>query len=577
MKRPDAGALELRAAASRVRQALIGVGLISVFVNLLYLTGSFFMLLVYDKVLPSGSIPTLVALAGLAAALYLFQGLLDIIRSRLMVRVATSLDLSLSERVYQAVVRLPLSGSWGGEGLQPLRDLDQIRSFFSGSGPLALFDLPWLPLYLFICFIMHPWLGIAASVGAAALIVVAIVTETKTRAPTRNASLAAGERNTRAEAGRRSADILRAMGMESRSATLWAQSNRKYLDALQHGSDVAGGLGALSKVLRMMLQSGVLSVGAFLVIRQEATGGIIIAGSILAARALAPVELAVANWRGFIAARQSWRRLSELLTSVPKDVEQLALPKPCQVLSVEGVTITPPGQARIVAENVSFQLQAGQALGIIGPSASGKSSLGRALVGVWKPTQGVVRLDGAAIEQWPADSLGPHLGYMPQEVELFAGTIAENIARLAPQPDSSAVIAAARAAAVHELILELPEGYSTNVGEGGRALSAGQRQRIGLARALYGDPFFVVLDEPNSNLDYQGEAALTQAIKMTRARGGIVVVIAHRPSALAAVDMVLMMQHGRAEAFGLKNEVLRQVLRPAEVLTPLLAAGEERS
>jgi ATP-binding cassette subfamily C protein len=362
--------------------------------------------------------------------------------------------------------------------------------------------------------------------------------------------------------------------MEDRSTARWSDANRKYLEAQQRTSDISGGLGVLSKVFRMMLQSGVLAVGAYLVIHGEATGGIIIAGSILSARALAPVELAIANWRGFIAARQSWRRLSELLSALPVIEDPLPLPKPQNVLAVEGVTLTPPGHQRIVAQDLSFQLRAGQGLGVIGPSASGKSSIARALVGVWRPVQGKVRLDGAALEQWSPEALGPHIGYMPQDVELFGGTIAENIARFIPNADPNSVIRAAQAAGVHEMILGFPEGYSTQIGEAGQFLSAGQRQRIALARALYGDPFLVVLDEPNSNLDAQGEAALTQAIQSVRARGGIAIIIAHRPSALAGVDMVLMMNQGRVQAFGPRDEVLRQVLQPAQGAAPLRVVRE---
>jgi ATP-binding cassette subfamily C protein len=532
-------------------------------INLLYLTGSFFMMQVYDRVLPSRSVPTLVALAGLAAALYAFQGLLDLIRSRLMVRVGSSLDIGINQRVYEAIVRLPLRSQVQGDGLQAVRDLDQIRGFLSGPGPLALFDLPWLPLYIGICFIFHFWLGVAALIGAIVLVVITIMTDIKTRAPARAAAEAVGTRNAIAETGRRNAEVLQAMGMEGRTTARWADANRKYLEAQQRSSDVSGGFGALSKVFRMMLQSGVLAVGAYLVIHQEATGGIIIAGSILSARALAPVELAIANWRGFIAARQSWGRLSQLLSTLPISEDQLALPKPQNALAVEGITLTPPGQTRIVVQDLAFQLRAGQGLGVIGPSASGKSSLARALVGVWKPVQGKVRLDGAALEQWSPEALGPHIGYMPQDVELFSGSIAENIARFIPNADPNAVIRAAQAAGVHELILSFPEGYSTQIGEAGHFLSAGQRQRVALARALYGDPFLVVLDEPNSNLDAQGEAALTHAIHTVRGRGGIAVIVAHRPSALAGVDMVLMMNQGRAQAFGPRDEVLRQVLQPA--------------
>ena len=311
-----------------------------------------------------------------------------------------------------------------------------------------------------------------------------------------------------------------------------------------------------------MLQSAMLGVGALLVIEQQATAGIIIAGSILAGRALAPIDIAIANWKGFVAARHSWHRLNEVLRKVPLEAPQMALPRPVVSFTVEAASVVPPGTNRAVVQDVSFRLSKGNGLGIIGPSASGKSSLARALVGVWKPVKGTIRLDGAALDQWPSDELGRHVGYLPQDVELFAGTIAQNIARLQAEPDADMVIAAAKAANVHDLILQLPEGYKTEIGDNGTALSAGQRQRIALARALYGDPFLVVLDEPNSNLDAQGDEALTQAVLSVRARGGIAVVIAHRPSAVAAADMLMVMAEGKVRSFGPKDEVLTKVTRP---------------
>lgn len=365
-----------------------------------------------------------------------------------------------------------------------------------------------------------------------------------------------------AEAGRRNAEAIAAMGMAGRLAGRFAEVNARALAAQQSASDVGGGLGALSRLLRLMLQSAVLGVGAYLVIHQEATPGTIIAGSILAARALAPVEQVIANWRGVVAARQAWVRLNELLGLLPVAGTPLQLPPPAQSLRLEAVAVVPPGDTRLVVQEVGFQLAAGSALAVIGPSASGKSSLARAIVGVWPSVRGTVRLDGAALDQWSPEALGVHLGYLPQDVELFDGTVAENIARFEGEPDPPKIIAAAQAASVHEMILRFPEGYETRIGEGGRALSAGQRQRIALARALYGAPFLVVLDEPNSNLDAEGEEALNRAILGVKQRGGIVVVIAHRPSALAAVDQVLVMAEGRPQAFGPKDEVLKRALRP---------------
>ena len=552
---------ELAQVLASCRGAFVATALMSGMSNILMLTGAIFMLEIYDRVLPSRSIPTLVALVILAAGLFLAQGLLDIIRGRVLVRIGARLDEELSSRVYETVVRLPLKVGNRSDGLQQLRDLDSVRSFLSGPGPTALFDLPWLPIYLAICFAFHPYIGLAALVGAIVLCCLALMTEVLTREPTRAATGFATARSALAEASRRNAEAMKAMGMVPRVAALWQDANSKYMASQQQAADVSGGFGSMSKALRMMLQSGVLAVGAYLVINQQATGGIIIAGAILSARALAPVDLAIANWRGFVSARQSWQRLTKLLAALPPRLVPMALPPPQKSLAVEGVTIAPPGSERIVVHDVSFNLQSGHGLGIIGPSGSGKSSLARMLIGVWQPVRGRVRLDGASLEQWPPDILGACIGYLPQDVELLAGTVAQNIARFATPVDADAVISAATAAGVHDLIVSLPDGYETQVGEGGTALSAGQAQRIALARALYGDPFLVVLDEPNSNLDSEGDEALGRAIMSVRARGGIVVVVAHRPSAIASVDQLLMMSQGRAQAFGPKEEVLARVMQ----------------
>ena len=547
------------------RLAFIGVGIMSGLVNILYLTGSFFMLEVYDRVIPSRSVQTLIGLMILALVLYAFQGLLEMIRSRILARIGAVLDETVSGRVFDLVVRAPLKGAMPGDGLLPLRDLDQIRSFLGGTGPSAFFDLPWLPLYVAICFLFHPLIGGAAIVGVVILGILTYLTDRSTKDPSKTATGHGMRRNGLAEAGRRNAEVLAAMGMQGRLAARWGTANRDYMDAQQTVSDVAGGFGAASKVFRMALQSGVLALGAWLVINGQATAGIIIASSILVSRALAPAELAIANWKGFVAARQSWRRLSDLFARLPEAAQPHPLPAPTQSVTAESISVVPPGTQRFVVQDLNFGLRAGQALGVIGPSASGKSSLVRALVGVWPTVRGKVRIDGAALDQWSSADLGPHIGYLPQEVELFAGTISENIARFEPDARSEDVIAAAQAAGVHELILRLSEGYDTRIGESGTGLSAGQRQRIGLARALYRDPFLVVLDEPNSNLDSEGENALTQAILGVRQRGGICIVVAHRPSALAAVDLVLMMADGRGQAFGPKDEILKRVLRPASV------------
>jgi ATP-binding cassette subfamily C protein len=547
---------ELAGALAACRDAIVAIALMSGMSNILMLTGAIFMLEIYDRVLPSRSVPTLVGLVILASGLFTALALIDLIRGRILVRIGGSLDEALSGRVYETIVRLPLKIGDRSDGLQPLRDLDSVRSFLSGMGPIALFDLPWLPVYLVICFLFHPLIGLAALFGAVILAVLTYLTEMKTREPTREASGFATTRNVLAETSRRNAEAITAMGMTARMASLWGEANQKYMASQRRASDVAGGFGSASKALRMMLQSGVLAVGAWLVIHQQATAGIIIAGSILSARALAPVDLAIGNWKGFVAARQSWQRLTKLLALLPVQSAPMPLQPPRKSLIVESASVIPPGSKRIVVQDVSLSLQSGNGLGIIGPSGSGKSSLARMLVGIWQPARGRIRLDGAAFEQWSFEALGSHIGYLPQDVELFAGTVAQNIARFAPEPEAEAVIAAANAANVHDLIVGLSDGYNTQVGEGGHTLSAGQAQRVALARALFGNPFLVVLDEPNSNLDAEGDEALSKAILGVRARGGIVVVIAHRPSAIASVDLLLVMSQGRAQASGPKDEVL---------------------
>jgi ATP-binding cassette subfamily C protein len=529
--------------------------------NILMLTGAIFMLEIYDRVLPSHSVPTLIALIVIATALYAALGILDLIRSRILGRVGASIDEAISDRVYDALVGLPLKAGNRGDGLQSLRQLDSLRAFLSGMGPIAFFDLPWIPLYLAICFAFHILIGLTALVGAFILCGLTILTEVYTRDSTKQAVTLGLSRNSLAETSRRNAEALVAMGMTRHLAKRWRDTNRKFIASQQKTSDVASGFVSTSKVLRMVLQSAVLAVGAYLVINQQATAGIIIAGSILSARALAPVDLAIANWKGFVAARQSWRALNQLLTLFPAATEPLALEAPENSLSVHFASVAPPGAQKLVASNINFVLNAGSGLGIIGPSGSGKSSLARLLVGVWQPARGKICLDGASLDQWSQDALGRHVGYLPQDVELLTGNIAENISRFHPNAPAEAVIAAAKVAGVHELIVSLPEGYATAIGEQGTALSAGQAQRIALARALYGNPFLVVLDEPNSNLDADGDEALTRAILSVKARKGIVVVVAHRPSAISGLDLILAMNQGQQIDFGPKDEVLAKVLK----------------
>lgn len=573
---------ELGAALARSRGAFIGIGVFTAAINILQLTGPLFMLEVYDRVLPARSVPTLVAISVLALVMFGFQGLLDIVRSRVLIRIASAVDQTLSRRVFDLAAVLPLKAMTPAS-FQPVHDLDRIRGFMSTVGPAAFFDLPWMPLYLGICFVFHPYIGWAATVGGVLLVGVTLTTEFMSRKPARAAAGVADSRMALAEASRRNAEVVQAMGMSGRLNAVWFDHNQRHLEAQRRVADIAGGMSVLSKILRMVLQSFVLGVGAWLVINQQATAGIIIASSILTSRALAPIEVALSQWRGFITARQSWRRLNGLLAAVPANAARIALPKPSTSLSLEAVGINPPGTNRLVAQGITFQLKAGQGLGVIGPSASGKSSLVRAIVGVWPAIQGKIRIDGAALDQWTPETLGPHIGYLPQDMELFAGTVTENISRFEAEPSSESVIAAARAASVHELILGLPNGYETQVGDAGNALSAGQRQRIGLARALYGDPFLVVLDEPNSNLDREGDEALTKAILGVRARGGILVVVAHRPTALASVDTVLVMLNGRQQAFGPKETVFQpqqapqQPGRTAIAPIPMRVAGRQES
>jgi len=558
---------ELNAALARCRSAFFAIAGFSAILNILALTGSMFMMEVYDRVLPSRSVPTLVGLLTLALVLYIFQGLMDALRGRLLVRIGLGLDQAMSDRIYATVMRLPIQAPKRGESIQPLRDLDTVRAYLSGPGPTAFFDLPWVPLYLAICFAFHFWIGVTVLAGALVLVSLTLLSELLAKQSALDANRIGNQRARLAETSRRNAEALTALGMVSWTSRRWQSLNRKFLSGHAQSSDLAAGLGAMGRSFRMMLQSGVLAVGAYLVINQQATAGVIIASSILSARALAPVDLAISHWRSFVGARQARERLNKLLVLLPELRNPTSLPKPQRGLTVDNVSVAPPDVQRAVVHEVTFSLKAGNGLGVIGPSASGKSSLARVLVGLWTPARGAVRLDGATLDQWVPDELGRHVGYLPQDVELIEGTVAENISRFDPNATSEAIIAAAKAAGVNELVLSLPQGYDTEIGEQGSALSAGQQQRVALARALYGDPFLVVLDEPNSNLDAEGDEALTQAIRGARARGAIVVVVAHRPNVLSGVDHVLALNGGRQQAFGPRDEVLAKVLRRDPVVS----------
>jgi PrtD family type I secretion system ABC transporter len=553
---------------ARCRTAFVTVGLMSALINILYLTGSFYMLDVYDRVLPSRSVATLVGLSVLAGGLFVFQGLLDWLRSRVVSRVGIAVDEAMHAAVHRAVVLMPLSGQTKGDGMIPLRDLDQVRTFLASQGPVALVDLPWMPFFLAICFVFHPLIGAAALGGAVLLVALTLLTDRMTRSRGRTATSEASLRNGIMEADRRNAEVVHAMGMAGRMADRWSAVSHRFLESQRRTSDVTSGFSITSKTFRTMLQSAILGLGAWLVINQQASAGIIIASSILTSRALAPVEQALAHWKGFLSARHGWKRLKAFAEAADGRSKPMPLPKPSRDVTLDGVFASPPGSRKTVLQNVSMTLKEGDAVGVIGSTGSGKSTLARVLLGIWPAMRGEIAIGGAALDQWDRDALGDEIGYLPQDIELFAGTVSENIARFKPDFDPADVVAAARAADVHDLILKLPNGYNAQVGEGGANLSGGQRQRIALARALYGNPFLVVLDEPNSNLDAEGEVALSHAIAAVRERKGIVVVIAHRPNALLHCNLVAMMAEGRLEAFGEKETVLGQVVR-----RPAAAAG----
>lgn len=557
---------ELGAALKRYRATLVTVAVLSGLLNVLVLAGSFYLMMIYDSVLPSHSLPTLVGLFALVTIAYGFQGLFEHGRGKLLSSVGSQLERQLSRRVQRAMADMTrLGGKTAGDGLAPMRDLDQVRSFLTGTGPATLLDLPWVGFFLIVLGLLHYWLGLFALAGALVLIALTVVTHKIGVEPTRDLARLTAERSGQAETTLHHVEVLTVLGMRSAMERRWETINHGYLAAQDRLSGVAGKLGSFSKVFRLFLQSAILSVGALLVIDGKASGGVIFAASLLFGRALAPVDMAIGNWRSFTATKASWARLNELLAAVPPVAAvNVDLPLPTRELRVEGLQAAPPGHPMPAVSNVGFTIEAGSVVGVIGPSGAGKSSLARTLVGAWAPRRGSVRLDGATIDQWPTERLGQAIGYLPQSVELFDGTIAENIARFSARPDSDAVIEAAKLAGVHEMIVRMPLGYETPIGRDGSWLSAGQRQRIGLARALYGNPFLLVLDEPNSNLDQEGEVALETAIDAAPARGCIVIVVAHRPAILAQATHIVLLRNGRMEGFGPRDEVLAPLLRQGD-------------
>lgn len=552
---------EMREILRSMRPFFFGVGAFSFVINLLQLTAPLYMLQVYDRVLNSRNETTLLMLTILVVALFLVMAAIEFVRSRVLVRVGAAMEAKLNDRVFDAAFEATLRR--GGNARQALTDLTQLRQFMTGNGPFVLFDAPWFPIYLAVSFLMHPLIG-WFSVGAA-LILVALtaVTEMATQKPLAEANKYANEATNFAHNNLANAEVVEALGMLPALRDRWKKKHVQHLVLQAVASDRAGLISSVTKFVRVTSQSLILGLGAWLAIKNELSPGGMIVGSILMGRALAPIDQLIGNWKGFVQARLAYDRLGQLLAAFPARPPRMSLPAPKGEVVVEGVVLTPPGGTVPVLRGVSFAIPTGAIVGVIGPSGSGKSTLARALVGVWTPQAGKVRLDGADVSSWDKAELGRYLGYLPQDIELFDGTIAENIARFG-SIEAPLVVAAAQAAGVHEMILRFPQGYDTPIGPGGAVLSGGQRQRVGLARALYGDVRLIVLDEPNSNLDDVGEAALVQALLRLKAQGKTVVVITHRTSVLAAVDRLLVMRDGTVQVYGPRDEVLAALQRAAQ-------------
>lgn len=545
---------ELERVLLSFRQAFMTVGAFSFFTNLLMLTPSIYMLQLYDRALGSRNPTTLLMLTVMALGLLALMSLLEWIRSMVLVRVGARLDLDINQRIFNATFERNLRQA-GQNPAQALHDLASMRQTLTGAGIVALTDAPWMPIYLIVIFMMHVELGVFALVGVLVLVTLAVVNERVSAGPLGEAqklSMAAGAQ---ANNNLRNAEVIEAMGMLPAIRGRWFQLHQKFLEQQALASDRAGMLTALTRFARISMQSLALGYGALLAIEGAITPGMMIAGSILVGRSLAPVEALIGNWKALVSARSAYKRLGELLSVYPARAVGMPLPRPLGEVVVEGAATAAPGSKTLILRNVNFKLQAGEVVAVIGPSASGKSTLARLLVGVWPTLAGSVRLDGSEIFKWNKDELGPYLGYLPQDIELFGGTVAENIARFG-EIDSEQVLAAAQAAGVHDLILLLPNGYDTPLGEAGSALSGGQKQRIGLARALYGDPALIVLDEPNSNLDDLGEAALAETIRRLKAKKRTVVIVTHRVTTLAVADSILVLQEGTVKAHGPRDQIL---------------------
>ena len=574
-QRREQARAELRAARVESRQLFWLAGLFSFFVNILMLTGPLYMLQVYDRVLGSRSVETLVALSGLVAFLFAMMGLLDYARGRIMGRAAARFQSRLDRRVFEATIRHQASTA-DSHAATALGDLESVQRLMASPVLMSVFDLPWTPLFVAGIWIFHPWLGTMAVAGGATLVMITLLNQHTTNWPARQAAEAAARAGHLATRLRDEVEIVQAMGMRTAAFERWHQARAQALAGQLAAADLGGSFTVAARVFRLFLQSAMLGLGAYLVLRHELTAGTMIAGSILLGRALAPVEQTVMQWPQIQSALKGWHNLVDLLAAVPPEAPKTALPRPRARLDVRNLTVVPPGEARAALRGVSFTIDPGEAVGVVGPSAAGKSSLARAITGVWPPVAGEVRLDGARLDQYPPETRGRHIGYLPQQVQLFDGTIAENIARLALRPDAGEVVAAARRADAHEMILDLPDGYDTPISAVGARLSGGQMQRIGLARALYGDPVIVVLDEPNSNLDNEGSNALNAAIRGIKAGGRAVLLMAHRPAAIRECDRLLMLENGMVRAYGPVQDVLRTVTQNHAVILGATGSGGVR-
>jgi ATP-binding cassette, subfamily C, bacterial len=567
------GSAELRAARSDQRGLLCSVAVFSVFANLLQLTGSLYMLQVYDRVLGSRSEPTLVALSGLVTLMFVALGLIDHARARIMARVGARMQDRLDRRVFAAALKVLTLTPNDPTAIAAQRDLEAVQRLWASPVLLAIFDIPWIPLFFLAIFAFHPFLGLLALCGGMILIALTFLNQSRTKLPlnrSNNLTLAAERMS---DLVKSESETVQALGMTGAVFDRWQKARGAALAAGIEAGDEAGFFGSLSKTFRLFLQSAMLGMGAWLVLRGELSSGAMIAGSILMGRALAPIEQAIGQWATVTRAQEGWKRLSLLLSRVAPEAPRTALPRPSGRIEVQNLSVVPPGDTQAVLRGVSFGVEPGQALGIIGPSGAGKSTLARALIGTWRPAAGSIRLDGATLEQYDPDTLGSYFGYLPQKVTLFDGSIAENIARLKSGAADGQIVEAAQRAAAHQMIVKLPEGYDTKISQIGGRLSGGQIQRIGLARALFGNPVVLVLDEPNSNLDNDGTLALNLAIRATKAAGGAVLIMAHRPAAIQECEVLLVLEDGLRRAFGPRDTVLREMVRNHTQIAPATANG----